>query len=59
MAVFGVANAVLGELVHAAVVLRQSGSPGGANDEGAAAVGAPDLVRWCQGKLAQYKVWIR
>ncbi len=45
-AVFGVPNAVMGELVAAAVVLKPE----------AAAVGERVLVAWCRERLAHYKV---
>ncbi len=45
-AVFGVPNALLGELVAAACVLR----PGSPPTSGA------ELVAWCQARLAHYKV---
>lgn len=45
-AVFGVPNPVLGELVSAAVVLRQ-----GTKD-----IHDVDIIRWCRKNLAEYKV---
>jgi hypothetical protein len=49
-AVFGVPSALLGEMVAAAVVLRQEavGAP--------AAPTAASLISWCQERLAHYKV---
>eukprot|EP00803_Ostreobium_quekettii_P007582 evm.model.scf_983.1 EVM.evm.TU.scf_983.1 scf_983:18-7581(-) len=44
-AVFGVPNAVIGELVHAAVALRQGEA---ATDQ--------ELIQWCESRLAFYKV---
>ncbi len=48
---FGVPNAVMGELVHAAVVLRCDGEAG---------AGVPpqagELIAWCRARMAAYKV---
>jgi acyl-coenzyme A synthetase/AMP-(fatty) acid ligase len=46
-AVFGVPSALLGEMVAAALVLRQ--------ETGGAATSA-SLISWCQERLAHYKV---
>ena len=48
-AVFGVVNAVMGELVHAAVVLRPK-------QRLAPAPAGAELVAWCRTLLAGYKV---
>jgi hypothetical protein len=50
-AVFGIPNAILGELVAAAVVPRP-GAGGGGDAAGLPAA----LVEWCRGRLAGYKV---
>lgn len=44
-AVFGVPNTVMGEMVHAAVVLQPSAAP----------VTSQELIKWCHASLAAYK----
>ena len=44
-AVFGVPNAVMGEMVHAAVVLQPN----------AASLSSQQLIKWCHASLAAYK----
>lgn len=53
-AVFGVPNAVMGELVAAAVILKPDAAAAPAVD-GSSAV-ASDLTEWCRKRLAYYKV---
>ena len=50
VAVFGVPNAVMGELIHAAVVLR------GSNGAGSSGTPTPaNLLAWSRTRLAPYK----
>jgi acyl carrier protein len=54
-AVFGVPNAVLGELVAAAVVLRPDAAAAAAAPGGSGVV-VGEITEWCRGRLAYYKV---
>jgi hypothetical protein len=55
-AVFGVPNAVLGELVAAAVVLRADAAAAAAAAGGGSSAVAHELIDWCRERLAYYKV---
>jgi hypothetical protein len=54
-AVFGIPNAVLGELVAAAVVLRADAAAAAAAPGGSSAV-VGEIMEWCRDRLAYYKV---
>eukprot|EP00883_Tetradesmus_obliquus_P011533 jgi/Sobl393_1/4315/SZX67650.1 len=54
-AVFGIPNAVLGELVAAAVVLRADAAAAAAAPGGSGAL-VGEITEWCRARLAYYKV---